>query len=215
MMIWLKYGVLISFVFSVSLLSYLIMKTFSFGKQTLHSQASGSWKRGVLYAFGRGMMPWEKDSARRHLITYGAGLLYHAGILAALLGLFFSLFSAILPHLITLILALVMVFALLCGLGLLIKRAVLKHMRAISSPDDYVSNILVDIFLIFSILNLLELPLQRLWYFSAILLFLYIPLGKIKHCFFFFYTRFLFGSFFGRRGVYPHRTCHQLNKELK
>jgi len=34
-------------------------------------------------------------------------------------------------------------------------------------------------------------------------MFLYIPVGKIRHCFFFFYSRILFGLFYGRRGVLP------------
>jgi hypothetical protein len=32
----------------------------------------------------------------------------------------------------------------------------------------------------------------------------YIPLGKIRHCLYFFFSRTFFGKFFGRRAVFPH-----------
>jgi hypothetical protein len=38
---------------------------------------------------------------------------------------------------------------------------------------------------------------------TATALFLYLPFGKIRHCVFFFSTRYHFGAFFGRRGVLP------------
>jgi hypothetical protein len=34
-------------------------------------------------------------------------------------------------------------------------------------------------------------------------LFLYVPLGKIRHCFFFFAARCHMGAHFGRRGTFP------------
>ena len=37
----------------------------------------------------------------------------------------------------------------------------------------------------------------------SIALAVYVPLGKIRHCLFFFPTRYFFGSYFGRRGVLP------------
>jgi hypothetical protein len=38
---------------------------------------------------------------------------------------------------------------------------------------------------------------------EAVLLLVYAPLGKIRHCLFFFSTRSQLGAFFGRRGTYP------------
>ena len=45
-----------------------------------------------------------------------------------------------------------------------------------------------------------------LFFLLAIVMILYIPVGKIRHCFFFFYTRILFGLFYGRRDVLPPKT---------
>jgi hypothetical protein len=38
---------------------------------------------------------------------------------------------------------------------------------------------------------------------AAIVLLLYVPLGKIRHCLFFFATRYHTGIYFGRRGTLP------------
>ena len=94
---------------------------------------------------------------------------------------------------------------LLCGLGLLIKRIALSYMRFISCPDDYLSNLLVNLLLSAALLTTYSPVMQPVFFWSAIALSLYIPLGKIRHCMFFFYTRILFGAFFGRRGVLPNR----------
>jgi hypothetical protein len=205
MLIWFRYGVILSAVLCLSLLIYLIFKSFSFGTPELNAPPSGSQKKGILFAFGRGMMPWEKESAKKHLITYGAGIVYHMGIFAALLYLFLDLFSIKTPFFVINIFMVLMASAVVCGLGLLFKRSVLKYMRAISSPDDFVSNLLVELFLILSLFHAFGFPVRIFWYGAAAFLFLYIPMGKIRHCFFFFYARILFGSFYGRRGVYPPR----------
>lgn len=205
MVIWFKYAVILSAVVCISLLTYLIIKTFSFGKNKLNSSPSGDWRKGVFFAFGRGMVPWEKDSAKKHLLTYGAGIIYHTGIFAAFLYLFLVLFSVEAVPFLKNILVVLTASAFICGIGLLLKRIVYKYMRTLSTPDDFISNILVDIFLLVSFFHALGLPVQILFYSSAILIFIYIPLGKIRHCFFFFYSRILFGSFFGRRGIYPRR----------
>ncbi len=205
MIIWFRYGVILSAVLCLSLLIYLIIKTFSFGTPALNALASGSRKKGIFFAFGGGMMPWEKESAKKHLLTYGAGIIYHAGIFTAFLYLFLDLFSVKTSLYLDRIFMVLMASSLVCGIGLLFKRSLLKYMRAISSPDDFVSNTLVDLFLIFSLFHTFGPQVRTLWYAAAVLLFLYIPLGKIRHCFFFFYARILFGSFYGRRGVYPPR----------
>jgi len=205
MLVWFRYGVILSAVLSVSLLIYLIFKTFSFSTPKLNAPPSGSKKKGILFALGRGMMPWEKESAKKHLVTYGAGIFYHSGIFAAFFYLFLDLFFVKTSSYTDSIFIVLIASALVCGLGLLLKRSLLKYMRAISSPDDFISNTLVDLFLLFSLFHAFGFQVRIFWYTAAILLFLYIPMGKIRHCFFFFYARILFGSFYGRRGVYPPR----------
>ncbi len=149
------------------------------------------------------MMPWEKESARQHLVTYFSGFIYHFGIFAGLFYLFISLLNLAIPVLIFKLIQILLLCGLICGLGLLVKRGVYSHMRYISCPDDFVANTLVDGFMLLALLDTLFVGVQVYFWGMAIIMFLYIPMGKIRHCFFFFYSRILFGAFFGRRGVFP------------
>lgn len=206
MQTFLRYGVIVSFLFSLISLVLLILKTFSFGKRLHHAQTPWKGRKGIMYAFTRGMMPWEKESARKHLLTYIAGIFYHSGIFTAI----FYMLSLIVPFTLNLYfisyLRVLMAVGIVCGLGLLVKRISLRYMKTISCLDDYAANILVDLVLILSVVDTFNPSVRSILFLMTILLFLYIPLGKIRHCFFFFYSRVLFGLFFGRRGVLPQKS---------
>ena len=202
----LKWLLILSFGFSLTSLLFLLRRTFSFGKTSTYADPEGSGTRGIAYAFGRGMMPWEKESARKHFISYCAGIIFHISIFGALIYLFLLLIPLDLPATALLTLRIILLLGLLCGLGLLIKRAVMPVTRHLSCPDDFGANIIVDIFLILALVNAFAHRLEPLFFLMAIVLFIYIPFGKIRHCFLFFYVRILFGLFFGRRGVLPPRT---------
>jgi len=198
-------GIAISFLVSFSALLWLVLRTFTFGKPELKSKAQGDVKKGICYAFVQGMMPWEKESAKRHLITYFSGFLYHGGIFLAIFYVFTLVFNIALPSLILLGFQIVIPGAAAAGIGLFIKRNSVAYMRSISTPDDYAANLLVDVFLILAFLHSLMQGVRPILLIITIIMFLYIPLGKIRHCFFFFYSRILFGLFFGRRGVFPRK----------
>jgi len=202
----LRFGVISSFLFAIISLSILALKTFSFGKKTLYAKPRGDAKKGVLYAFGRGMLPWEKESSGKHLITYFAGMLYHAGIFAALFYLISLIFPLELSKLFISFLRFLFFLGFLGGFTLLFKRIFLPTMRKISCPDDFAANTLVDLFLIFAFVHTYLVRATPLFFLVAIVMFLYIPVGKIRHCVFFFYARILFGLFYGRRGVLPPKT---------
>lgn len=209
-----KFGVIIAFLFSLASLSFLVLKTFSYGKKKLYAEPRGDVKKGIIYAFGKGMMPWEKESARNHLPTYIGGIFYHTGIFLALLYLLGAILVIQLPAAVILFLRAMCLAGFLSGLALLVKRIFSPVLRALSCPDDFAANIIVDIFLILSFLHTLR-PAPDITMFlfaSAAIMFLYIPLGKIRHCFFFFYVRVLFGVFYGRRGVFQNNSCHHGTK---
>ena len=204
----LRYGVIFSFCFTLIVLCYLVFKTFHFNKKKLHSRPQGNGVKGIIYALGLGLAPWEKESAVKHLPSYLAGILYHAGIFAA----FFHLFSRVIPFRVGPLFAsaikILVIGGILCGLGLLIKRSLKPHIRRISCPDDFASNLLVDVFLFISITDAFSGNLSPVLFAVAIVLLLYMPIGKIRHCVFFFYSRILFGFFFGRRAVLPQKQWH-------
>ena len=197
---FLRYGVIFSFFISLVLLVGLIWRTFSFGRRRIYAAKAGEARRGVAYALGQGMMPWEKESAQKHLPTYIAGVFYHAGVFSGLLYLLSLVIPLELSAFLLQVLRTLMAVGILCGVGLLIKRLTLGYMRAISCLDDYVSNALVNLFLVLVLLESFLPNFRPILFLITILLFLYIPVGKIRHCFFFFYSRILFGQFYGRRG---------------
>jgi len=149
----LRYGVIAAFFISAVVLIILVLRTLSFGKRSLNAEPRGNWKKGVFYAFGQGMMPWEKESAKNHLITYMAGFCYHFGIFAA----FFYLLSLAIPFacgkVVINILQVLMAAGVVCGLGLLLKRSLKQFMHSLSCPDDFIANLLVDLFIVLSFLN--------------------------------------------------------------
>jgi len=201
----LGYGIIVAFIYTFLTLSYLVIKTFAFGKKQLLSKPQGKSQKGVIYALGKGLFPWEKESASRNLSTYVAGVLYHSGIFLAFLYTLFEIFSIVLDNWLLHLFQTFILIGFFCGVSLLIKRILKDYLRKISCPDDFVANILVDVFLLFAFLNTFYTGIKLIFFSVTILLLLYIPAGKIRHCFFFFYSRIIFGIFFGRRGVLPQK----------
>jgi hypothetical protein len=151
------------------------------------------------------MMPWEKESARKHLPTYVGGMAYHIGIFAALAYLFTLLFSVEFPAFLIPVLRWGVAVGFLSGMALFLKRILLPVMRKISCPDDFAANLIVNIFLAFTFIQTYSESFTIFYYLASIVMFFYIPVGKIRHCFFFFYAKMHFGNFYGRRGVLPSR----------
>ena len=202
----LRIGVIASAIYVIVALSFLVLRTNKFGTKVLYAPAQGSAARGIWYAFTRGMLPWEKESTAKHLPTYFAGILFHVAIAVTLLYLMLTITSSQISSTFFRATQVVMTVGLLCGIGLLIKRIAKPTMKAISCADDFLSNFVVVLFLTLALLSTLDFAFMP-WFFAvAIVLFLYIPAGKIRHCFFFFYSRVLFGIHFGRRGVLKHQT---------
>ena len=149
------------------------------------------------------MSPFKKESAYLHWPTYIAGIFYHLGIFVSVF-LFILIFSGIsIPEIVQLIIGGFLVISALSGILILIKRIFNKELRALSNPDDFIFNILVDAFLIFTILFFFLENMEAYYYLSASLLLLYIPLGKLKHALYFFAARYQLGLFYGRRNVWP------------
>lgn len=180
----------------VLLLGAQILRARGFGRRPLFAPASGDPLAGARYAFTGAMLPWAKESVRENPFSYLAGILYHAGLFA----------GAALVLLPWRPLAAPALAGAAAGLGLLAKRILKPHLRGLSGADDYVSNLLATGFALLAGLGAF-LPWAALalpWWTAALLL--YIPLGKIRHCVFFFLSRFHLGLFFGRRGTFPLRS---------
>ncbi|MDL2308662.1 hypothetical protein LJC53_03650 [Bacteroidales bacterium OttesenSCG-928-C03] len=175
------------------------------------SEKSGSIARGVVYANTQAMLPNQKESAYLHLPTYSMGIIFHIGIFAGLLVYilsFFPFFNNWLSeiHWPGLVLGLCFLISATCGLSLFVKRLIDKNLMSLSNADDFLSNGLTTLFQYATALSLLfpvNGMLDTLYYIVVALLFLYMPLGKLKHLLYYFAARYHLGFFYGRRNVWP------------
>jgi nitrate reductase gamma subunit len=165
----------------------------------------GDPTRGLLYAFTLGMAPWTKESTRLHAAAYLRGVGFHLAIFAGLaVAVAMPLWPALPPFVRGIGLA-VLGFGALLGLAGMLMRLRDPHLRALSTPDDHAAVLLVTAFLVGAALALWQMRFAPLMYLSAGLMLAYIPLGKIRHCLYFFLARGYYGRFVGRRGVLPHQ----------
>jgi len=168
------------------------------------SPLKGNPRQGVVYAFTLGMLPWAKESTRIHMIAYLRGIGFHIGIFAALGALIISPFWGRLPAAMTAMLTIVLGIGPLLGAAGGVMRIAEHNLRALSSPDDHFAVWLVTVWMAVSALAVWNAAFLPAFYVLSAITLAYIPLGKIRHCLYFFFSRTFFGKFFGRRAVFPH-----------
>jgi len=166
----------------------------------------GNSREGVIYALGKGLLPWEKESTRRHWLIYLIGISYHLSIATGFLCLGITIFSPQPSSSPRLFLTSVLTIGVGAGVFLFLRRVLDPKLRKLSQPDDYAANLLVDSFLFSAALTMVKLGTEAFFLVVSFCLILYIPLGKIRHCVFFLPSRFIFGRYFGRRGILPKRS---------
>jgi hypothetical protein len=196
-------GVVLAGVWTIVALTFLLLKVRRYGKRTLYARAAGDPAKGVIYAFTKAMAPQAKESVRMNPVSYAAGMTFHVGAFTAFALLIVAMTSLRLP---AVLLSLARVFTLagaMAGFGLLTKRLVQPQLRGLSCLDDYLSNLLTSTFAALACASTFSLAFESVWMGETIVLLLYVPLGKIRHCCFFFTTRYHMGAFFGRRGTFP------------
>jgi hypothetical protein len=173
------------------------------GKPKDYSSSAGNTGSAIRYSFTGAMSPHKKESAFLHLPTYVSGIIFHLGTFLSIALFFFILTGIRLPGpLIPIIFAFIIVSSA-CGVGMLIKRTIKKGLRDLSSPDDYISNLLVTFFQIMTGLVLLRHQILPVYLIMASILLVYFPVGKLRHAIYFFAARYHLGFFYGWRGVWP------------
>lgn len=171
---------------------------------TDQSPIKGNPSHGISYAFTTGMMPWAKEATRIHMIAYLRGIAFHAGIFTAIAAVILSPFWGVLPPLLSGLLFWVLALGALLGAAGGVMRIAEHNLRSLSLPDDHFAVWLTTLFMIVTGLALVNESFIIPMYVVSAITFLYIPLGKIRHCLYFFFSRMFFGKFFGRRAVFPH-----------
>lgn len=200
---WYEWLVIISLGFSLLLSSIHIIRLIRAGTPRDFAPAVGNLASAVRYSFTGAMSPVKKESAFLHLPTYTAGIIFHTGTFLSFF-LFGSLWAGInFREILRLVLTLFLILSVTSGLAILGKRIVKRELRALSNPDDYLSNILVTLFQGMILLTLWIPGVKLLCFLATAFLLCYLPLGKLKHSIYFFAARYQLGWFYGRRGVWP------------
>ena len=184
-------------------LAALALRMRAWGRRALHAPPAGDAAAGARYAFTKGMLPQAKESVRTHLTSYAAGVVFHAGVFAAFGLLAASLAGVAHGSALVRFGGAVAAAGALAGLGLLGKRAASPVLRGLSSPDDYLANLLTTTFAALAAVSAFLPAAREAWLVAGAALLLYVPVGKIRHCLLFFPARNELGRFFGRRGTFP------------
>jgi nitrate reductase gamma subunit len=190
------------FVFIVSFIAIFIDLLFIKTRRN-YSKAQGSIKSGIIYSFTSGMSPVKKESAFLHLPTYLAGMIFHIGTFISFFWLAVCFLNITVSYWLRFSLAIAVFSAGICGFSILIKRIAMSKLRNLSNPDDYFSNLLVTGFQILTIFSLLRISSFPALFIYSTFLFLYIPVGKLKHTIYFFISRINLGIYYGKRRVWP------------
>lgn len=181
----------------------LAFRTRAWGRRALHAPPAGDAAAGARYAFTKGMLPQAKESVRTHLPSYAAGLVFHGGAFASFALLAASLAGFEPGSALVRLGGAAAGAGALAGLGLVGKRIASPVLRGLSSPDDYVANVLTSVFAALASVAAFLPDARGAWLVAGVALLLYVPLGKIRHCLLFFPARYEMGRFFGRRGTFP------------
>lgn len=158
---------------------------------------------GVRYALIKAVEPGKKESVTLHPGAFVLGLGLHLGAIGSLI---LTCALAALPafqeslKIGALILAPI---GLTAALVLLVRRALSPELRPISPLMDYLANLAVTAFLIVVLLFGLGWIRANGVAWTAALLLVYLPLGKLRHGIFFFLARAELGTRLGWRGAYP------------
>ena len=166
--------------------------------------------KGIVYSWANIVMPWAMESTRTKPFLYAQFVAFHLGVTAAI-GLSFVIPYA--PQLlenqtVVLLLRIVIGAAFVVGVLRIIRRVSDPYMRALSSPDDYFSLVLLTVWFLFAWLAVPNQTAGGEWhlitYFILTAFFLiYVPFSKISHYLYYPFTRYYFGKSMGYRGVYP------------
>lgn len=152
-------------------------------------------------------MPWTIESMTKHWATYVEFVVFHIGIAVTIAATFVIPYAPGLFESQAILVAtqVIIAAAFVVGVIRLGRRCMRQDLRLMSSPDDYFSLVLLDLYLISAFF---AVPNDNQWaliaFFGLTTFFLlYVPFSKISHYIYYPFARVYFGRHFGRRGVYP------------
>ena len=166
--------------------------------------------KGILYSWANVATPWAMESTRSKPFFYAQFVVFHLGVTLAI-GL-----SLIIPYApgwlknpaFVLLLQVVIGAAFLVALGRIVRRVGSPYMRAISSPDDYFSLVLLTVWFFAAFLAVPNQTTNGEWHLLSFFILtafflVYVPFSKISHYLYYPFTRYYIGKSLGYRGVFP------------
>jgi hypothetical protein len=169
--------------------------------------ARGDHGKAIRYSLATLAMPWEIPGTRLHWVHYIEFVIFHVAVAIAIaLTLVMPYWPAAVgwPGM---VLGLQVVFGVGCAVAIsrLLRRLLRADMRAISSPDDYFSLLMLSVWLAAGVLAAPQRSEPALLAFFGLTAFflVYVPFSKISHYIYWPFIRYYMGRHFGHRGVYP------------
>ncbi|MCP4633422.1 MAG: hypothetical protein GY855_10895 [candidate division Zixibacteria bacterium] len=167
-------------------------------------------RKGIIYSLANIASPWAMESTRSKPFFYAQFVAFHIGVVGAIA------LSFVIPYApgFLEIGGIVPIFQIFIGLAFIVgvmriyRRITNLYIRAISSPDDYFSLLLLTVWFLFAFLAVPNNSANGegilLTYFILTAFFLiYVPFSKISHYLYYPFTRYYLGKTMGHRGVYP------------
>ncbi len=154
--------------------------------------------------------PGPGEAPRRGRLVHIQFMIFHLGVAAAIAATFIIPYAPRLFEVRAVVLAFQAVIgaAFLVGLARLYRRLSDPVVRAVSTPDDYFSLVLMVLFFAAGVLAIpnrparSEAPLIAFFGLTAFFL-VYVPFSKIGHYLYYPFTHFFLGRTMGHRGVLP------------
>ncbi len=172
------------------------------------SRPKNSPAGGIVLSFNSVLTPWFDIGTRKQMVIYIEFALFHIAVaLAIAFGFIHTYGHQLLTDTVIYTFTVFLGLGLLSGVLRLIRRVTRPDIRSISTPDDYFSIGLLNIYLILTVVALFSESSGLLVAFYVVTAFflLYVPWSKISHYLYMLFSRFYFGYYFGRRGVIARR----------
>jgi len=149
------------------------------------------------------MKPSHKETVGYHPGKFAMGMLMHLSAFIALLGIVLLLIGPSMGVAYFSFVRFAVGAGLPAALYLFIRRLRTPNLKAMSAIDDYLSILVTCGLLAITALPKLAHDNLAMIFTYAILFFVYLPLGKLRHSVFFFAARADYGRRLGYRNVYP------------
>jgi len=179
-------------------------------RQAPGARADNGARRGAVHSLFQVAFPWEMASTRGHPLLYAGFVMFHVGVAASIAMSFLIPYAPGVMAAPGVAPALRAVFglALLSGGVRLFRRIADPAVRAITTPDDYISLTLLLVWLGLSFAAAPNRPAAGegplvAYFFTTAFFLIYVPFSKISHYIYYPFSRWYLGRTLGHRGVYP------------